>query len=169
MAFSLDTTISGNLTRDPELNTKGSTPRTTLSIATTFGKGTEKELTEFTDVFVFGELAENAVKSLRKGSMVDVVARIRSYKQDVVIDGEEKSITRHRFTANQVSANLRFATAELSKVGRSGGSSAPAAQSASDDFEGEAEAPKAPAKAPAKRPAPAAKKPAAAADDDFDF
>lgn len=108
----------GNLTADPKLieGASGKT-RASFTVAVNEGQG-EDERTHFLSVTAFGTLGENLAKSLVKGQRVMVIGRLNTYKKEVEIDGETKSITMTGFTASAAGPDLRFATAEVSKVAR---------------------------------------------------
>lgn len=105
----------GNLVRDPELKFSGDKPRALFTVAVNEGQG-DDEKTHFVDVTAFGTLGENLVNSLKKGTRVLVIGRMSTYKTDVQINGDEKSITRVAFTASAIGPDLRWATASVSKV-----------------------------------------------------
>src|SRR3979409_2159689 len=93
-------TISGNITRDPEMRY---TPSGVSKV--TF------------DVVAWRQLAENVGASLTKGARVVVSGRLeqRSWETE---QGEKRSIV--EIVADDVSASLRFATAEVHKDERRG-------------------------------------------------
>ena len=76
-----------------------------------------EEQTSFFNVVAWRQLAENIGASLSKGSRVVVSGRLeqRSWEND---QGEKRSIV--EIVADDVAASLRFATAEVHKVERSG-------------------------------------------------
>lgn len=152
--------FTGNLTRDPELAPNNSgTPRVNFSLGVNEGeRGSDNEKKHFFPFTAFGDVAENMVKSLKSGDRVTVIARANTYKKDVQIGGEDKSLTLVGFTASDVMPSLRFATAEVKRIPKKGG-----AASSTDSFQGEdaAPAPKAAAKTAPAKPA------AGAGDDDF--
>lgn len=146
----------GNLTRDLELvtNTKSGTPRLNFSIAVNEGeRGTDSEKVNFFSFTAFGEVAENASKSFSKGDRVMVIARAGTYNKDVQIDGDDKSLTLHGFTATDIGASMRFATAEITRT--------PKKTKSESSFNEDEPAKKAPAKKAAAKAAPAEE------DDDF--
>lgn len=151
----------GNIATDIKLNTEtpSGVPRLNFKVAINEGeRGTDAEKSHFVPFTAFGTLAENMAASVKKGDRVSVIARLNTYEKAVQIDGEDKNITMVGFTAQEVGPALRWATAQVSKVGGK-------AKSA-DSYAGDDEDAKPAKKAPAKRTAPA--KPAAAeADDDF--
>jgi len=112
------TTFVGNLTADPKLIEGASGKmRSTFTVAVNEGQG-EDEKTHFLNVTAFGTLGENLAKSLGKGQRVIVSGRVNTYKKEVEIDGETKSLTMTGFTASAAGPDLRFATAQVSKVAR---------------------------------------------------
>ncbi|WP_459203487.1 single-stranded DNA-binding protein (plasmid) [Ralstonia pseudosolanacearum] len=80
--------IIGNVTKDVELRyTSGGTAAVTYTVAVDDvyydRDGQKREKTDFIPVTTYGKQAENDAKFLKKGSMVAVTGRIRSwYKQE---------------------------------------------------------------------------------------
>lgn len=129
------TTFVGNLTRDPELRTAASgNNRATFSIAVNEGeRGSDNEKTHYINFTAFGTLGENVAKSLTKGQRVIVTGRLDTYSKAVQVDGADKNLTMVNFIASAVGPDLRWATAEVSKVARSESSNeAPAAKDADE-------------------------------------
>lgn len=89
--------FSGNLTRDPELHytTSNNVPVCDFNIAVNRRK---KEEADFPKIIAWNKIAENAVKYLKKGDRVNVVARyqMRPYNGD---DGVKYS---HEFIAEKI-------------------------------------------------------------------
>lgn len=145
------TAFVGTLGKDPEQVVASSgNKRTRLRLAVTEQGGTDNEKTHWVDVTAFGTLGENVHASLKKGQRVVVMARLDTYNRDVQINGEDKTIGQVAFVALSVGPDLRWATADVTKVsgnGNGGGASAPAKAA----------------------PAKAAAAPAAGGDDDEDF
>ena len=124
MATNLNSvTIVGNITRDPESRFT-STGRQT----TTFGVAVNRswrnqqtqeweERTSFFNVVTWAQLAENVSSTLQKGMRVLVTGRLeqRSWETE---QGDKRSVT--EIVADEVGPSLRFATAEVHKVERSG-------------------------------------------------
>jgi len=161
----------GNLTRDPDLRTSSEGKhRATFSVAINEGEG-DNEKTHFVNVTAFGTLGENVAASLKRGQRVIVEGRLDTYKKTVQIDGEDKELTMTNYIASAVGPDLRWATAEVSKVvsNRSEEQFAgdePAAPAAAP---AEAEAPKKSASASKKAASAARPAPAPADTDDEDF
>src|SRR5579864_2131270 len=115
------TTLSGNLTRDPEIRyTRDGQANATFGLAVNRRwpvRGTDEweEDTSFFDVVCWRELAENVALSLVKGSRVVVCGRLEQHSWETE-NGERRS--RVEVTAEDVGASLRFATAEINKVER---------------------------------------------------
>lgn len=115
------TTITGNLTREPEIRyTKEGQANTLLGVAVNRrwqDRDTKEwsESTSFFDVVCWRELAENVALSLAKGMRVVVTGRLeqRSWETD---EGERRS--KVEIVADEVGASLRFATAEIQRVDR---------------------------------------------------
>lgn len=113
--------ITGNLTRDPELRFTPSGQATT-----SFGVAVNRrwqnrqsqeweEATSYFDVVCWGQLAENAAQSLGKGSRVVVTGRLdqRSWENQ---EGERRS--KVEITADEVAPSLRWATVSITKNDR---------------------------------------------------
>ncbi|MDA8286704.1 MAG: single-stranded DNA-binding protein [Actinomycetota bacterium] len=111
-------TITGNLTRDPELRFTPSGQATT-----SFGVAVNRrwqnrqsqeweESTSYFDVVCWGQLAENTAQSLAKGSRVVVTGRLdqRSWESQA---GERRS--KVEITADEVAPSLRWATMTITK------------------------------------------------------
>jgi len=116
-------TISGNITREPEMRyTPSGVSKVTFGVAVNRSWRNQQsqeweEQTSFFNVVAWRQLAENVGASLAKGSRVVVTGRLeqRSWETE---QGEKRSIV--EIVADDVSASLRFATAEVHKVERSG-------------------------------------------------
>lgn len=156
------TTFVGNLTRDPELREAASgNKRATFSIAVNEGeRGSDNEKTHFVNFTAFGTLGENVAKSLAKGQRVVVTGRLDTYVKAVQVDGQDKNLTMTNFIASAVGPDLRWATAEVSKVARVESNEAPAAKATKSDDD-EAPAKSKPAARGRSKPAPV--------EDDDDF
>jgi single-strand DNA-binding protein len=119
------TTMSGNLTRDPEIRyTREGQPNASFGIAVNRRwqpRGSEEweESTSFFDVVCWRDLAENVALSLVKGSRVVVTGRLeqRTWENE---DGDKRS--KIELVADDVGASLRFATAEVTRTERRLGS-----------------------------------------------
>ena len=116
-------TISGNITRDPEMRyTPSGVSKVTFGVAVNRSWRNQQtqewdEQTSFFNVVAWRQLAENVGASLAKGARVVVSGRLeqRSWETE---QGEKRSIV--EIVADDVAASLRFATAEVHKVERSG-------------------------------------------------
>ena len=117
------TTLSGNLTRDPEIRyTRDGQANATFGMAVNRRwqpRGSEEweEATSFFDIVCWRELAENVALSLVKGSRVIVTGRLDQHVWETEL-GERRS--RVEITAEEVGPSLRFATAEVTRTGRRG-------------------------------------------------
>ena len=117
------TTLSGNLTRDPEIRyTRDGQANATFGMAVNRrwqprGSDEWEEATSFFDVVCWRELAENVALSLVKGSRVIVTGRLDQHVWETEL-GERRS--RVEITAEEVGPSLRFATAEVTRTGRRG-------------------------------------------------
>jgi len=116
-------TIVGNLTRDPELRYAPSgNGRCNLGVAVSRRyqdrNGEWQEESGFYDVVAWGDLAENASNSLFKGMRVVVTGRLqhRTWETD---QGDKRS--KVEIVADEIGPSLRWATAEVHRIERSGG------------------------------------------------
>jgi len=115
------TTITGNLTRDPEIRyTRDGQATTSLTVAVNrrWQDRTTKEWeesTSFFDVVCWRDLAEHAALSLTKGARVVITGYLeqRSWETD---DGDTRS--KVELVAQEIGASLRFATVDVHKVQR---------------------------------------------------
>ena len=116
-------TISGNITREPEMRyTPSGISKVTFGVAVNRSWRNQQsqeweEQTSFFNVVAWRQLAENASATLAKGARVVVSGRLeqRSWETEA---GEKRSIV--EIVADDIAASLRFATAEIHKVERSG-------------------------------------------------
>jgi single-strand DNA-binding protein len=117
----MTTTITGNLTREPEIRyTKEGQATAQLGVAVTRRwqdrtTAEWQEATSFFDVVCWRDLAENVALSLTKGMRVVVSGRIeqRSWETE---DGEHRS--KVEIVADEIGPSLRYATAEVHRVER---------------------------------------------------
>jgi single-strand DNA-binding protein len=116
-------TITGTLTRDPELRfTQGGRGVATLGVAVNYRYQRNNEWVEeasFFNVTAWGTLGENASSSLTKGMRVIVTGRLqqRSYETQ---QGEKRSVV--EIIADEIGPSLRWATAQVEKIARTDGS-----------------------------------------------
>jgi single-strand DNA-binding protein len=115
-------TVTGNLTRDPELRfTQGGRAVANFRIASSrrFQMNNEwQEQTSFFDVVAWAELGENAAASLSKGARVIVTGRIEQ-RDFETREGEKRTV--FEITADEIGPSLRWATAQVERTDRSGG------------------------------------------------
>jgi single-strand DNA-binding protein len=119
MTTATTTTITGNLTRDPEIRyTRDGQATTTLGVAVNRRwqnreSNEWEESTSFFDVVAWRDLAENVALSLTRGMRVVVTGRLeqRSWETD---DGDRRF--KVEIVADEVGASLRFATVDVHKV-----------------------------------------------------
>jgi single-strand DNA-binding protein len=136
-------TLVGNLVEDPELRFTASgiaMARVRLAVNRRW-RDNNNEWQEETGFFggtCWREVAENIAESLSKGDRVFITGRLeqRSWETN---EGEKRSVVEIRI--DEIGPSLRWATAQVSKTPRSdggssygGGSSAPAAPVARDDY-----------------------------------
>lgn len=117
-------TITGNVTRDPELSySPNGTALARFGVATNDRKRTAEGKWEdgeasYWNITAFRDLAEHVVESVKKGSRVTVQGKLAQRKYTNK-EGEER--VSYDFVANDVSISLLFATAEVTRIQRSGG------------------------------------------------
>jgi len=123
-----DTTITviGNLTDDPELRFTpsgaavakfrvASTPRI---LDKTTGEWKDGEAL-FLQCNVWRQVAENVAESLQRGSRVIVSGRLRQRSYETK-EGEKRTVI--ELEVDEIGPSLRYATAKVQKMSRSGGS-----------------------------------------------
>ena len=112
-------TITGSLTRDPELRfTQGGRGVATIGVAVNYRYQRNNEWVEevsFFNVTAWGSLGENAAASLTKGTRVMVTGRLqqRSYETQ---QGEKRSVV--EIVADEIGPSLRWATAQVERTQR---------------------------------------------------
>jgi single-strand DNA-binding protein len=117
-------TISGNITRDPEMRyTPSGISKVTFGVAVNRSWRNQQtqewdEQTSFFNVVAWRQLAENVGASLAKGSRVVVTGRLeqRSWETE---QGEKRSVV--EIIADEIGPSLRWATAEVKRSERRGG------------------------------------------------
>jgi len=115
------TTVTGNLTREPEIRyTKEGLATAQLGVAVNRrwqDRTTQEwqEATSFFDVVCWRDLAENVALSLSKGMRVIVTGRLdqRSWETD---EGEHRS--KVEITADEIGPSLLFATTDVQRTAR---------------------------------------------------
>lgn len=125
MAKDVNVNIVGNCTRDPELRyTNSGMQVASFGVAVNERRRNpdsgqwEDGDTSFFDITCFRELAENVAESIGKGSRVIVTGTLRQRSWDTD-DGQKRS--KVEVIADEVGPSLRWATAQVERIGRSGG------------------------------------------------
>jgi single-strand DNA-binding protein len=129
MANETTVTVLGNLTADPELRytndgaalvkfTVGSTPRVLDRTSNEYRDGEPLFLT----CTAWRDLAEHIAESLSKGARVVVTGRLRLSRWQTD-DGENRST--YGLEVDDIGPSLRFATAKVLRLTRTGGRVAP--------------------------------------------
>ena len=125
MAGEVTLTVVGNLTGEPELRFTGSGAAvcsfTVASTPRTFDKDSGKwkdGQALFMRCSIWRQPAENVAESLAKGARVIVTGRLqqRTYETQ---QGEKRTVM--ELTVDEVGPSLRYSTAKVTKVERSGG------------------------------------------------
>jgi single-strand DNA-binding protein len=122
MGIDNNVTVTGNVTRDPELRfTQGGMAVASFGLAWNKRKQDGEDEVSFFDVTCFRSLAENVAESIPKGARVVVQGTLsqRSWENQ---EGERRS--KVEIVADEVAPSLRWASAEISRnefKGDSGG------------------------------------------------
>jgi single-strand DNA-binding protein len=131
----IQTTIVGNLTRDPELKfTAKGAAVAQLSVACNenykddSGKWVDGP-TSFVNCNAWRELADHAAETLRKGDRVIVTGTFRQRTYETK-EGEKRTVWELAISA--IGPELRYATAKVSRIQRSDGAPVPEDPWASD-------------------------------------
>ncbi|MHB1910625.1 MAG: single-stranded DNA-binding protein [Acidimicrobiales bacterium] len=125
-------TITGNLTRDPELRfTPSGQATTSFGIAVNRrwlnrDDNNWQESTSFFDVVAWRELAENATQSLARGTRVTVTGRLEQRSWETA-EGQKRS--KVEINASDIATSLAWATANVTKNERK----APEASTVNED------------------------------------
>ena len=118
MAFDNAVTITGNMTREPELRfTPGGAAVATFGLAwnrrfQNRQSGEWEEQVSFFDITCWNQLAENVAESLGKGSRVTVSGRLEQRSWETQ-DGDRRS--KVEIIADDVAASLRWATVDITR------------------------------------------------------
>tara|TARA_R110000824_G_C14747399_1_gene628155 strand:+ start:137 stop:541 length:405 start_codon:yes stop_codon:yes gene_type:complete len=122
VAYDNTVTISGNLTRDPELRyTASGIAVTEFGVAWNSKDKEGNESVSFFDVTCWRDLAEHVAESLGKGNRVIVFGRLDQNTWETK-DGDKRS--KVRVMADDVAPSLRWATANVEKASSGRGTGA---------------------------------------------
>lgn len=116
-------TITGNLTREPEIRfTTSGTATCSFGVAVNRRYMQNNEWvdapTNFFNVTVWGQYGENVAASLAKGDRVIIKGRL-DFRKYTNKDGIE--VTTHDIVADEVAPSLKYATAAMTRIQRDGG------------------------------------------------
>jgi single-strand DNA-binding protein len=132
--MSTPVTLTGRLTRDPELRFSASGKPVTKFAVVTSRRFKNQQTSEwedrdttFWDCVAFGELAQNVAESLTKGTAV-VVTGHAAQEEWQTKDGEKRRSM--KVVAEDVAPSLRWASARIAKATRSGPATSSAAAEA---------------------------------------
>jgi single-strand DNA-binding protein len=118
------TTITGNLTREPEIRyTKEGQATTLLGVAVNRrwqDRATQEwqESVSFFDVLCWRDLAENVALSLSKGMRVVVTGRMEQRSWEAEDGGHRSKV---EIVADEIGPSLRFATCDVQRTERRNG------------------------------------------------
>lgn len=123
MAFGNTVTLTGNVTRDPELRfTPGGMAVAQFGLAYnrkyTNRSGEKKDEASFFDVVCYGTLAENVSESITRGARVMVEGRLEQRSWETQ-EGDKRS--KIEVIADEVGGAMRWATVEITKNERRDG------------------------------------------------
>lgn len=138
MAYDNTVVIAGNVTRDPEVKfTKSGVALAKFGLAWNNRRKVGDEWEDdpkFFDVTCWAELAEHVGDTVEKGQRVIVTGLLdqQTWETD---EGDKRS--KVEIKAEDVAPSLKWATAEVTKAGKSGGSksSSKPSKSKSDDYD----------------------------------
>lgn len=125
MAGETTITVIGNLTGDPELRfTPSGSPVANFTIAST-PRTFDRQANEWKDgetlflrCSLWRDAAENVAESLTKGTRVIVSGRLKSRSYETK-EGEKRTVV--ELEVDEIGPSLRYATAKVARVQRSGG------------------------------------------------
>ena len=121
MAFDNTVSLVGNVTRTPELRfTQGGAAVCSFGVAWNQKNQQGEDKAHFFDVTCWRDLAENVAESVTTGMRVVVYGRL-DYRTWDGANGEKR--TAIQIVADDVSPSLKWATANIEKNNRAGGSS----------------------------------------------
>lgn len=116
--------LTGNLTRDPELRfTTGGRAVCSFGLAVNrrwknkAGDGWDEE-TSFFNIVAWGDMAENVATSLTKGSRVTCTGRLQQRSWETP-ENEKRSVV--ELVADEIGPSLRWATAQIERTERAKG------------------------------------------------
>jgi single-strand DNA-binding protein len=118
-------TVIGNLTADPELRfTPAGAAVANFTVAST-PRAFDRQTNEWKDgealflrCSIWREAAENVAESLQRGSRVIVSGRLKQRSFETR-EGEKRTVV--ELEVDEIGPSLKYATAKVNKVGRSGG------------------------------------------------
>lgn len=110
--------IAGNVTANPELRfTVNGMPTLRITIASQdrwfTGDGEPHTETSFFDCVLFGDLAENAAESVRKGDRVLAIGKFRQRKW---VDEDGYAVEKIEFMADEFGPSLKWGNAEVTRI-----------------------------------------------------
>ena len=122
MAIDNTVTLSGNLTRDPELKfTNTGLAVTSVGLAVNRSvknaQGGYDESVGFFELTIFGDIAENARETFRKGTRVIVTGRLdfQTWETD---EGDKRSTI--KVIVDDIGPSLKWATAQVVRTEKKG-------------------------------------------------
>ena len=125
MAGETTITVVGNLTDDPELRfTPSGAAVANFTVAST-PRNFDKQTNEWTDgeamflrCSIWRQAAENVAESLQRGMRVVVQGRLKARSYETR-EGEKRTV--FEIEVEEIGPSLKFATAKVNRVSRSGG------------------------------------------------
>ncbi len=116
MAYDNTVTVTGNITRDPELRyTNNSFAVANFGLAWNQKDKNGEESTSFFDVTCWRDLAEHVAESLTKGDRVVVHGRL---DQNSWVNNEGDKRSKVQIVADDIAASLRWANINIDKAAK---------------------------------------------------
>jgi len=121
-------TLTGNVTRDPELRFAAGSGAAVLSLGLAVNNrkkaanGEWEDEPNFFDVTAFGSLAENVAESVAKGTRVIVTGRLDWSQWDDKEGGKRSKV---QVIADSIGPDLRWATANVTRKAPANGGNGP--------------------------------------------
>lgn len=113
MGYDNNITVSGNMTRDPELRfSQAGMPIATFGLAWNKRRPDGEDEVSFFNVTCFRQLADNVAESLKKGSRVMVHGTLSQRRWDAPDGGARSAV---EIIAEDIGPSLKWATAEIHK------------------------------------------------------
>lgn len=130
-------TLTGNVTRDPEIRIAPSNQMSVVKFGLAVNKskrqadGSWEDVPHYFEVTCFGSLADNVTESVVKGTRVTVFGELEYSTWDDKETGDKRS--KVAINAEDVAISLRWAKADVTKTNSSNTSGSGGSSKAADD------------------------------------